>query len=146
MTESLVDLAPRFYNALGDADAEAALALAHEDMEMRIPAAPKGVPRLVTGRDGLAGMISNITRTWSDLSVEITDVHAYADEPNRGILEADVEATNCDGSRYANHYVVLVEILDGLIHRRTEYYDPTPVMGAIDALRAQARAASGGPK
>lgn len=145
MTESLVDLAPRFYNALGAADAPTALALAHEDLELRIPAAPKGVPRLVTGRDGLAGMVSNITRTWTDLTIEITDVHAYEGAPGRGVLEADVEATNCDGSRYANHYVVLVEIADGLIRRWTEYYDPAPVVVAIDALRARARAGGAVP-
>jgi ketosteroid isomerase-like protein len=142
VTGPLLELAPRFYQALAAADTAAALALAHPELELRIPAAPKGVPSVVTGHDGLAGMISNISRTWTDLSVEVTEVHAYADDPNRGVAEAEVRATNCDGSRYANHYIVLVSVVDGLVHRWVEYYDPAPMVVAIDALRARARAAS----
>lgn len=140
MTDSLVELAPRFYYALAAADTDGALALAHRDLELQIPTAPRGVPRVVTGHEGLAGMISNISRTWTDLNVEVTEVHAYADDPNRGVAEAEVTATNCDGSRYVNHYIVLVEIADGLIRRWEEYYDPAPMVAAIDALRARARA------
>ncbi|HTK62493.1 MAG TPA: nuclear transport factor 2 family protein [Pseudonocardia sp.] len=142
MTEPLVELAPRFYYALAAADIRGALALAHPHLELRIPTAPRGVPSVVTGHEGLAGMISNISRTWSDLEVVVTEVHAYSDDPNRGVAEADVAAVNCDGSRYRNHYIVLVEIADGLIRRWVEYYDPAPMVVAIDALRAQARAGS----
>ena len=92
MTDSLVDLAPRFYSALAAADTDVALALAHEDFELLIPAAPRDVPRTITGRAELAGMISNISRTWTDLTVEVTEVHAYSDGPSRGIAEAQVVA------------------------------------------------------
>jgi ketosteroid isomerase-like protein len=137
---ALVDVARRFYDALAAADTGRALALAHRDVELHIPTAPRGVPPVVTGHDGLPGMISNISRTWTDLRVEVTEAHAYSDDPNRGVAEADVAATNRDGSLYRNHYIVLVSVVDGLVHRWVEYYDPRPMVVAIDALRAQARA------
>jgi hypothetical protein len=140
MTDSLVDLAARFYYALAAADTDVALALAHEDLELRIPTAPRGVPRTITGHAELAGMISNISRTWTDLTVEVTSVNAYEGDPTHGVAEAEVQATNCDGSLYRNHYIVLVETQDGLIRKWVEYYDPQPMVVAIDALRAQARA------
>ena len=49
-------LAREFLAALSRADPEAAAALGHQRLELLIPAAPRGVPKVVTGRDGLVAM------------------------------------------------------------------------------------------
>jgi ketosteroid isomerase-like protein len=130
------ELSRRFLMALAAGDTDAAVALAHPDLELRIPTAPKGVPKLVTGHSGLAAMVSNIDRTWTQVTVEVDRIDAFADDPDRGIAQSRVTATNVDGSRYQNTYIALIELVDGTIRSWTEYYDPEPMVAAINALRA----------
>lgn len=136
-------LAREFLAALGRADRDAAVALAHQRLELLIPTAPRGVPKVVTGRDGLADMVSDIARTWTEVSVELVRVDTFASDPDRGVAQSRVGATNRDGSRYDNTYVALFEVEDGLIRRWVEYYDPAPMVATIDALRAHVRADRG---
>jgi ketosteroid isomerase-like protein len=136
----LPELARAFLDGLVAADAGAVLAVAAPDLELRIPAAPRGVPRTVTGHDELAGLVAAIDRTWTSVAIDITALDTFAGDPARGVTQFTVRATNQDGTEYRNDYVALGEVAGGRIRRWTEYYDPAPMVAAIDALRAHVRA------
>lgn len=133
------NLARGFLEALAGGDAEVATALAHPELELRLPTAPRGVPRRI-GRAELAGMVANIGRTWTDVSLRVERVDAFATDPARGVAQFGVTATNRDGGTYRNDYLAVFECADGLVRRWTEYYDPAPMVAALDALRAHVRA------
>lgn len=133
------DVLRRFVEALGRGDEATVLAQVSDEFVLTINTAPRGVPRVVTGKAELAGLVGNIARTWRQLEVARIETHEYADDPNRGIVEYDVVATNLDGSEYRNTYVALGTVADGLITTFREYYDPQPMVVAIDALRAASR-------
>lgn len=128
-----------FLAALAAGDTEAAAALAHPELELRLPTAPPGVLRSL-GRAELAALAANIGRTWTDVSLAVERVDAFATDPGRGVAQFRVAATNRDGSTYRNDYLAVFEIAGGLVRRWTEYYDPAPMVTALDALRAHARA------
>jgi ketosteroid isomerase-like protein len=132
-----------FIAALGRADTDGVLAAVAEDFELTIHTAPSGVPRHIAGKDGLAGMVGNISRTWTTLRVPRVEVHALAGDPARVLAEYDVDATNHDGSCYRNGYIGIATLVDGRITRLDEYYDPEPMVRAIDALRAHVKGAAG---
>lgn len=142
VTEPLPEQARRFFTALSQGDGETALAMVTDDFELHLPTAPKGVPKLISGRDGLAAMVGNIGNTFTDIGVRIVHADAFAGDPDRGVMQTEVTATNRDGTRYRNDYVILMERVDGLIRRWTEYYDPAPMVRTLDALRAHLKAAA----
>jgi ketosteroid isomerase-like protein len=144
VTAPLPEIARRFFTAMGAGDTDAAMALVADDFELHLPAAPRGVPKQINGAAELAGLISNIDKTWSSVQVEIEWADSLAGDPDRGVLRAEVRATNQDGSTYRNTYLVLAETEGGLIRRWTEHYDPGPMVVAIDALRAHLKAAAAG--
>lgn len=133
------DVLHRFVEALGRGDEATVLAQVSDDFVLTINTAPRGVPRTITGKAELAGLVGNIVRTWTECAVPRIETHAYADDPDRGIAEYDVVATNLDGSEYRNTYVALGTVQDELITTFREYYDPRPMVQAIDALRAASR-------
>jgi ketosteroid isomerase-like protein len=139
---TIEELARRFLSALATGDSAGAVALSHPDLELRIPTAPPGVPKLVTGHAELAALASKIGLTWTGVTLEMDRVDAFATDAARGVAQFRVIATNLDGSHYRNTYISLIELADGLIHRWTEYYDPEPMVAAINALRARVRAGS----
>lgn len=141
-SEPIQEQAARFFFALGKGDAATALAMITDDFELYLPTAPRGVPKLVSGRDGLTAMVGNIGATFGEIGVRIVFADALASDPDRGVMRTEVTATNRDGSTYRNDYVILVERVDGLIRRWTEYYDPAPMVQTLDALRAHLNAES----
>ena len=143
MPDMLPQVATRFIGALAEGDLETVLALADPGLELTIATAPRGVPRTVRGPEQLAALVGAIDRTWTQVRLREVQAHAFADDPQRGVVQFLVEASNRDGSPYRNPYVALVRTSGGLIARWTEYYDPAPMVVAIDALRAHARAATG---
>jgi ketosteroid isomerase-like protein len=140
VTEPIQDQARRFFTALGQGDGETALAMVTDDFELHLPTAPKGVPKLVSGRDGLTAMVGNIGATFGEVGVRIVFADALAGDPDRGVMQTEVTATNRDGTAYRNDYVILFERVGGKLRRWTEYYDPAPMVRTLDALRAALRA------
>lgn len=139
MRAGLPELARAFIEGLAAGDADAVLGVAREDLQLRLPTAPRGVPRQLTGHAELAGLAGSVARTWTEVSVEIGRVDTFEGDPDRGVMQFSVHAVNHDGSRYDNDYLALAEVSDGLISRWTEYYDPGPMVAALDALRAHVR-------
>lgn len=133
---SLPELGRAFLAALSAGDADAAVAVVAEDFLLRLPTAPRGVPKLVSGRAELAELVSKIGLTWTEVAIEDLRVDAFATDPGRGAARFTVDAANRDASRYRNEYLALVETEGGRIVRWTEYYDPEPMVAALAALRA----------
>jgi ketosteroid isomerase-like protein len=140
MAEPIQDQSVRFFTALSRGDGETALAMVTDDFELHLPTAPRGVPKLISGRDGLAAMVGNIGNTFTGIDVRIVHADAFAGDPDRGVMRTEVTATNRDGTPYRNDYVILMERVDGRIRRWTEYYDPAPMVRTLDALRAALKA------
>jgi ketosteroid isomerase-like protein len=138
--DSLPILATRFVHALAEGDRDTVLALAGPGLELTIATAPRGVPRIVSGPEQLTALVGAVGLTWTKVRLCDVQAHAFADDPTRGVAQFVVEAVNRDGSAYHNPYVALVQTEDALITRWTEYYDPAPMVVALDALRAHTRA------
>jgi len=64
------------------------------------------------------------------------ELHAFADDPARIVVEYASDGSLVDGSPYQNRYLSLATVRDGLIQRWTEYSDPAPIERAFAAVRA----------
>jgi ketosteroid isomerase-like protein len=103
---------------------------------MEMPAAPRGAKRVITGREAIATLVGNVTTTWKDVRLLHLDVHPLADDPNRFMAEYALTGTNLDDSIYRNDYVTVIAFDGDKISRFVEYFDPAPIVQALDALRA----------
>jgi ketosteroid isomerase-like protein len=139
-SNSTAEVIHRFVAALGRADAETALANVADNFELTIHTAPRGVPRTISGKEELAALVGNIGHTWTQVRIPRIEVHPFADDSARALAEYDVAATNHDDTGYRNGYIAIGHVERGLITRFDEYYDPEPMIQAINALRAHVRA------
>lgn len=135
MTEQTAT-AERLINAFANADLDAVLRDTTGDFVMEMPAAPRGAQRVITGRDDIATLVGHVTTTWKQVRLLGIDVHPLADDPSRVLAEYSLEGTNLDDSTYRNTYVTVITFDGDKISRFVEYFDPAPIVAALEALRA----------
>jgi ketosteroid isomerase-like protein len=128
--------AERLIRAFAAADLEGVLRETTDDFAMEMPAAPPGAQRLITGAEEIATLVGHVTTTWKGVRLLRLAVHPLADDPDRLLAEYALEGTNLDDSTYHNEYVTVITFRGTKISRFVEYFDPAPIVRALDALRA----------
>jgi ketosteroid isomerase-like protein len=99
------------------------------DVKIRLPFAPPGVAGELNGFDaalaGLSGAwAAKETFEWHEVVIRRTE------DPELVVTTARSEALLRSGRRYANSYVMLTRIRDGLVVEHSEYFNPLPVLEA----------------
>jgi ketosteroid isomerase-like protein len=99
------------------------------EVKIRLPFAPPGVPAELDGVEaalaGLSGAwAAKETFDWREVSIRRTD------DPELVVTTARSEVRLRSGRRYANTYVMLTRIRDGLVVEHVEYFNPLAVIEA----------------
>jgi len=126
----------RFLQAMSRLDVDGMFAAQAPDIVCVFPTAPGGPQEIrgwETNRAFYATVIRPMTPTFTITRMEL---HAFADDPARIVVEYASDGSLVDGSPYQNRYLSLATVRDGLIQRWTEYSDPAPIERAFAAVRA----------
>jgi ketosteroid isomerase-like protein len=107
--------------------AEAWVGKAAADVVVRLPYAPPGVVPEMRGFDAVRDTLSHhwgskVSFDWHDVVILETE------DPELFVTTARSEAIMTAGGRYANNYVMLTRVRDGLIVEHTEYFNPLPIV------------------
>lgn len=107
-----------------------------DDVVMRFPFAPAGLPTEVQGFDVCQQTVSAFWQSmdvfeWHDVRLE-----PLRDDPEAIFGTARSEATTVWGASYKNEYCFLARFRDGLILEYTEYFNPLPSIEVFGAYLA----------
>ena len=100
-----------------------------ETVVIRLPFAPPGVANELVGLEPAitalgAAWAAKARFDWHDVVIRRTE------DPELLVTTARSEAVLRSGQRYANSYVMLTRIRDGLVVEHAEYFNPLAVMAA----------------
>jgi uncharacterized protein len=120
----------RWLTVLSESQFDAWPALVHEDVAMRFPFAPPGIPAHCDGRDACLEIIraffAGIERfRWLDVSVYPSQ------DPDLLFATARSEATLRNGRHYTNEYCLMLRLRDGRLSEYREYFNPLPAIAAF---------------
>lgn len=106
------------------------------DVVVRLPYAPPGVLPEMRSFDSARDALSHHWGSkqsfdWHDVVIRQTE------DPELYITTARSEAVMLSGSRYANNYVMLTRVRDGVIVEHTEYFDPLPIIELLGSPDSQ---------
>jgi ketosteroid isomerase-like protein len=110
--------------------AEAWRARAAEDVVVRLPFAPPGVPNELRGLNQAVEALSAVWSakerfTWHDVVIRRTE------DAELFVITARSEALLRSGQHYANSYVILTRLRGGKVVEHVEYFNPLPVIEAF---------------
>jgi uncharacterized protein len=135
------EVVERFMAAMSTLDTAAMLAEAADDIVVRLPAAPPGLPREAAGKPAFAEFLAGVGALWTSWSMPRRAVHPLADDPERAVVEYASDSVNADGSPYRNTYLSMAWVRDGRLVEFTEFFDADQVARSIAALQSVAATA-----
>jgi uncharacterized protein len=138
-----VGVVTRFMAAMSTLDTAAMLAEAADDIVVRMPAAPEGLPREAVGKETFSGFLAGVGMLWTRWSMPSFVVHPLADDPARAVIEYTSDSTNADGSPYRNTYLSIATVRGGQLVEFVEFFDTAQVANAIAALATTSVASAG---
>ncbi len=102
-------------------------AKAADDVVIRLPFAPPGVPAELRGASRATEALGAMWRTterfaWHDVVIRGTE------DPELFVTTARSEVVLLSGQRYANAYVILTRVRNGRVAEHVEYFNPLPVI------------------
>lgn len=129
-----VAVVTRFMTGMSTLNTEAMLAEAAENIMVRMPAAPAGLPREAAGKETFSDFLNGVGMLWTQWSMPGFVVHPLADDPARAVIEYTSDSTNADGSPYRNTYLSIATVRGGQLVEFVEFFDTAQVAGAVAAL------------
>jgi ketosteroid isomerase-like protein len=139
MNDTPTEVTRRLVNAFANADLDGVLREIDDDFVMRMPAAPRGADRVITGRPAITALVGHVTTTWKRVELQWLEIHPLADDHDRVLAEYALEGTNLDDSTYRNDYTSVITVRGGKAVQFVEHFDPDPITQSLDALRAHLR-------
>jgi ketosteroid isomerase-like protein len=127
MTTNIKTLVREWLDIVASGPAEAWEGRAAEEVVIRLPYAPPGVAGEFLGK---AAAIAAMTPVWE--GKERFDWHDVViratEDPDLLVTTARSEVLLRSGQTYANSYVMLTRIRDGVVVEHVEYFNPLPVI------------------
>jgi uncharacterized protein len=126
-----VEVATHWLAVLARADFVAWPALVAEDVRMRFPYSPPGIPAHCEGREAC----ESVMRTFfaGIASFEWRDLQLYpAAEPGLVFATARSEVVLVSGRPYRNDYCFIIRVRGGKLAEYCEYFNPLPAIAAFD--------------
>lgn len=101
-----------------------------DDVVVRLPYAPPGVPAEMRGLDQALQVLGahwpgKRSFEWHDVVIRRTE------DPELLVTTARSEAVMVSGQLYANDYIMMTRIRDGLVVEHIEYFNPLPVVALL---------------
>lgn len=124
----------RAFELLGRRDLSALSDLIHDEGSWTIPYDPARF-EFAGFRDkpGLMELLSGFLGGFDRFSFTVENVTA---EEDRVVVEARSEGVGPGHAQYANNYIVIVFVRDGLLHTVREYFDPFKVLAYVEQIPA----------
>lgn len=103
---------------------------AADDVVIRLPFAPPGVPNELRGASQAVAQLGAVWAAkarfdWRDVVIRRTE------DPELVVTTARSEAVMLSGQHYANSYVILTRFRDGKVVEHDEYFNPLPVIAVF---------------
>lgn len=98
-------------------------ALLHPDAVFACPFGPQR-PTLTEGREAVLALLGGVFENMFESAVFTLDRHYPCGDPAFAIAEYHSEVRLRSGADYANHYITVVELRDGLVVLFREYFNP----------------------
>jgi ketosteroid isomerase-like protein len=128
MTDA-VQLVREWLTVVASGPAEAWVSKAAKDIVIRLPFAPPGVPVELRGSEAIDSLRPTWQATmqfrWHEVLIRKTE------DRELFLTTARSEVTLQSGQRYANSYIMLTRLRQGLVLEHVEYFNPLPVMAAF---------------
>lgn len=104
-------------------------ALLHPDAVFACPFGPQG-PTLTEGREAVVALLGGVFEHLFERAVFTLDRHYSCADPAFAIAEYHSQVRLRSGADYANRYVTVLELRDGLIVLFREYFNPLALISA----------------
>lgn len=124
------DVAALWLDALARADFAAWDALVHDEVTMRFPFAPPGIPSHCEGREACRKVVRAFFAAIERFEWYEVSLHAAAD-PELVFASARSRARLRNGRDYGNDYCMLLRVRAGRLLEYREYFNPLPAIAAF---------------
>lgn len=101
--------------------------VADEEMVLRLPFAPTGLPGEMRGRDTCSAAAGELWKSFKSFDWTEATIHA-TDDPNLLITLARSRAETLWGAIYANQYCITTRFRNGKVVEQNEYMNPLVFM------------------
>lgn len=126
----ILDLTRAWLEVFPEGDFEAFPGEIAEDFLLRLPFVPPGVPNEFRGREHAREVLQKSAEGRSKLV--FTDVRILrTEDPELVLTTAKASAEMHNGNPYANEYVMLTRIRDGVVLEHIEYLNPLAVIESM---------------
>jgi ketosteroid isomerase-like protein len=130
-----IDYARRWLKTLASSDFAAWDNLVHEDVHMRFPFAPPGIPGECAGRANCLQLIRGFFAAiesfeWYDLQLHAAQDPALVFGTGKSRVRLKPTGT------YGNEYCFVMKFFDGKLIEYREYFNPLPAMAAFTQGRS----------
>lgn len=119
----------RWLQVLADADYEAWSTVAADDLVIRTPFAPPGLPKICEGRAVCLAMAREYGAMIKQFTYLDVELHT-TDDPELIMGTARSEALTASGGRYSNRYCIVSRVKAGRVADYSEYFDPLQIIAA----------------
>lgn len=127
MTNDSVAVVRRYLEALRRMDTAAMFSELDEEVILKLPIAPPGLPRQIVGRRAFSEFFGPIAAgLWKEITFPTIEVRAEAD-PERVVATYTSQGTFTNEEKFKNSYVNLFRIRNGKISETIEFFDPLAV-------------------
>ena len=123
-------IAERWLQVLANSEFDAWQALVAEDVAMRFPFSPPGIPTECRGRDACLEIIRAFFAGIDQFAWRDVQVHPAAD-PDLVFVTARSEARLRNGRAYGNEYCLMIRLRGGQLSEYREYFNPLPAIAAF---------------
>jgi hypothetical protein len=121
----------RFYDLLAGCEPADWIELWHADGVFEQPFATEGFPTRLEGREAIRRHVEGMDRIFRDFRFLDLEMMATED-PSRFVATLRSDSTVISTERrYANEYVALFHLREGLVYRYREYFNPLVVLDAF---------------
>ena len=127
---SAKDVLKAWLDAIAAQDLDACAALLADDVLVRVPLAPPGVPPQIEGKAAFEPVMRQVHSLFGRYEWFDTELFG-TDDPEVAIATSGSKVTLADGRDYINDYVVFARVRDGLIVEYREYFDPIRAGAAL---------------
>lgn len=119
----------KMLRAIERQDLSAIAALLHPDAVFACPFGPQG-PTVTEGREAVVALLGGVCENLFEHAVFTLDRHYPCADPAFAIAEYHSAVRLRSGADYANRYITVVELRDGLIVLFREYFNPLALTAA----------------
>jgi ketosteroid isomerase-like protein len=132
LRQANVDLVTHYFELWNILDVDTVETLLHPDVELEVPFALPGAPKVFTGKPNVAAFLHAAPERLGPLGFHALEVLTLED-PNELVAEYRSDAVVHGSNKpYRNRYITRITVSDGQIRRFKEFSNPLVLIEAFD--------------